>query len=92
MKYTNDILFIFFFLFISFLIGVAGFRSFCGCGWYDSLCSTSMALGCNYTMTKGEKGLLFCSLFSLYGRLIFIAIIAIVVAKIYDDIKSCGYN
>jgi len=84
----EDIWFILAFLTFSLLIGVVGFRLFCGLNWYDSLCSASMALGGNYTMTKGEKGLLFSSLYALYGSLVFFIIAGIVVDGLFRQLHG----
>lgn len=88
MACLDDIWFVFGFLLFSLLIGMIGFRLFCGCGWYDSLCCATMALGGNYTMNKGDQGLLFISFFSLYGSLIFFAIAAIIVNKVYYSMRG----
>jgi hypothetical protein len=85
----EDIRFILAFLTFSLLIGVVGFRLFCGLSWYDSLCSASMALNRgNYTMTKGGKGLLFSSLYALYGSLVFFIIAGIVIDDIFRQLRG----
>ncbi len=83
MACLDDIWFVLAFLLFSLLIGIIGFRLFCGCNWYDALCCASITLGGNYTMNKGDPGVLFISLFSIYGSLIFFAIAAIIVNKLY---------
>lgn len=88
MACLDDIWFVLAFLLFSLLVGIVGFRLFCGSGWYDSLCYSSMALGGNYFMTKGERGVLFISFFSLYGSLIFFAIAAIIVNKLYYSMRG----
>ena len=83
----DDIWFVLGFLFFSILIGIIGFRLFCGCNWYDSLCCASMALGGNYTMNKGDPGVIFSSLYSLYGSLFFFVVAAIVIDRIYHQMR-----
>ena len=88
MAFSDDIRFIVSFLLFSIAIGVVGFRLFCGTNWYDSLCHATMTIGGNYFITKGERGVLFISLYSLYGSLIFFAIAALVVNQIYWQMKG----
>ena len=86
----EDIWFIAAFLVFSLLIGVIGFRLFCRCNWYDSICCASMALSNNYNMNRGESGLLFCSIYTLYGSLVFFVIAGLVIGGVYQEIRCCN--
>jgi hypothetical protein len=83
----DDFIFVLGFIAFSLLIGIIGFRLFCGCCWYDSCCSAAMALGGNYTMNKGDRGLLFLSLYGLYGSIVFFMIATIIIARIFDEMR-----
>lgn len=88
MACLDDIWFVLAFILFSLLIGVIGFRLFCGCHWYESFCCASMALGGNYFMSKDEKGVIFISFYSLYWNLIFFAIAALIIERIYHQYRG----
>jgi len=72
------------FLFISLLIGVVGYRVFCGLPWMDSLLNASMILGgmgpVNTIETNGGK--IFASAYALYGGVAFLGIFAVIIAPV----------
>jgi hypothetical protein len=92
MACRDDIWFVVYFLVLSLVIGIVGFRLFCGCNWYQSLCSSCMALGGCYTVDKNEPGLLFCSFFILYGKIIFFVVIMLVITRICQQLREDDDN
>jgi hypothetical protein len=69
---------------VALTIGIAGYHVIAGFNWVDSFLEASMILGgmgpVNTLATTGAK--IFASLYSLFSRLVFIAIMGIVLAPI----------
>lgn len=85
---SDDLGFVLGFILFSLAIGVFGFKIFTGKGWYDSLCLASLSLGNNYNPQVGSDGLLFVSLYCLYGTIIFYVIATVVVDSVFRDTRN----
>ncbi len=73
---------------IALTVGIIGFHWFAGFSWIDSLLNAAMLLGGmgEVTELKSDAGKLFASFYALFGGIVFISVMAVLLAPVMHRI------